>query len=265
MDRRHRPLLSLARLIPGVGIAALLMAGNARAQGAAPTPSAAPAVPSVSATPWVQASPPPGMAATPKPVDSPRPPKPPKPPKPAATPAATPTREEEVRAMMLRRSAEQHEAERKEAARQEMDAARLSQLPPDEREAYQKNLPLWRQLPPDEREELRRQANERARQEMDKAYQESGLNLDSDQREVFELRYRQERRRVERELQEKANAERARRLVEVSERLKHEFAGKTAPGTAQGSAAPATPAPKKAPSPPPAANPEATPTPGFMR
>ena len=87
-----------------------------------------------------------------------------------------------------------------------------------------------------------RRADERAKQETDKAYQESGLTLDRDEREVFDLRYRQERRKLERELQDRANAERARRLAEISDRLKHEFTGRTA-GTPP--PPPPPPAPKK--------------------
>ncbi len=117
--------------------------------------------------------------------------------------------------------------EKKEARTEQ--AARLDQLPPDERAAYQRNLPLWRQLPEEERDALRKRADERARQELDHAYQETGLTLDHDQREVFDLRYKQERRRLEHDLQEKANAERQRWLVEITARLKQEFAARPTP------------------------------------
>ena len=89
---------------------------------------------------------------------------------------------------------------------------------------------MWRQLPEEERDALRKRADERARQEIDRAYQETGLNLDHDQREVFDLRYKQERRRLEHDIQEKANAERQRWLVEITARLKQEFAAKPTPG-----------------------------------
>ena len=71
---------------------------------------------------------------------------------------------------------------------------------------------------------MRKEADERMRAEIEKAYQESGLHLDKDRREVFGLRYRQERRRLERDLQEKLEAERARRLPGVIDELKREFA-----------------------------------------
>ena len=197
---------------------------------------------------WVQASPPPGTA-TPAPKPPAAKPLKPTPSASPATPSATASPDEVAREMMHRRAVEQQRAQAADKAAPQRaakdgkkEAARLEQLPPDERAAYQRNLPLWQQMPAEEREELRRQANERVRQETDKAYQESGLNLDPDQREVFDLRYKQERRKVERELQEKINAERARRLAEVSERLKREFAARP-----MASPNADTPAPKKQP------------------
>ena len=101
---------------------------------------------------------------------------------------------------------------------------RIEQLPPEEREAFKRNLRVWRELSPEERENVRKDENERIRAEIDKALQQSGLHLDKDQREVFALRYRQERRKLERELQEKLEAERARRLPGIIDGLKREFA-----------------------------------------
>ena len=88
---------------------------------------------------------------------------------------------------------------------------------------------------------MRKEADERTRAEVEKAFQESGLHLDKDRREVFGLRYRQERRKLERELQEKLEAERTRRLPGIINELKREFADK--PGaSATPSSASATPA-----------------------
>ena len=220
MDRRHRALLSLT----GGGMLWAL-AGTLPAQ--QPPPA-------VSATPWVQASPPPGLATptpAPRPAEttpSPKPPKPPKAPKPPKemppSPAATATPDDLARQMMQRRAAEQRAIETRPR-----EPVHLDQLPPEERADYQRNLPLWRQLPADERDALRRRAGERARLDLEQAYRDSGLNLDRDQREMFDLRYLQERRKLERELQEKINVERARRLAEVGARLKQEFADKPAP------------------------------------
>ena len=250
MDRRHRRILSL-RLGVGILIASPLFAGTLVG-----APDATPAA-SASATPWVQASPPPGMTATPKPADPPHPPAPAKTPA-VSVPLATPSQEEMMREMMHRRAVEKSAAEKadKDEARQAAEAKhqppakpdkpegkearRLDQLPPDEREAYERNLPLWRQMPEEERDALRQRADERAKQETDKAYQESGLTLDHDEREVFDLRYRQERRKLERELQDRANAERTRRLAEISDRLKHEFVGRSGGYASPTPAAPRT-------------------------
>ena len=118
--------------------------------------------------------------------------------------------------------------QREQAAIQQEAQRRIEQLPPEEREAFKRNLRIWRELSPEEREAMRKDADQRMHAEIDKALQESDLHLDKDQREVFILRYRQERRRMERELQEKLEAERVRRLPTILEVLKREFADKAA-------------------------------------
>ena len=144
-------------------------------------------------------------------------------PPPAPTASATPD-------AARKRVAEKAMAERRqrELAAQQEAQRRIEQLPPEEREAFKRNLSLWRELSPDEREGVRKEADERIRLEIEKALQESGLHLDKDRQEVFALRYRQERRRMERELQEKIAAERARRLPAILDGLKREFADKAA-------------------------------------
>lgn len=115
----------------------------------------------------------------------------------------------------------------------------FDRIPPQEREAFQRNLKLWREISPAERGELRRQVQQRNEQrhgEAERALAESGLRLSDDQREVFILRYLQERRKLERELREKVQAERAQRLPEITAQLKKEFSGEV-----NASAAPRTP------------------------
>jgi hypothetical protein len=107
---------------------------------------------------------------------------------------------------------------------------RLEQVPADERETFKHNLEEWRNLPPEQRVALRNLAHARARAEIDKAIQDTGLHLDADQREVFGVRYTQERRKLERDLQRQAAAERARRMPEILAKLKSEFGG----GNSQG-------------------------------
>jgi hypothetical protein len=115
---------------------------------------------------------------------------------------------------------------------------RMEQLPPDERETFKRNLETWRGLPPEERTALRNMAHEHMHAEIDKAVQDSGLRLNEDQRELFSLRYTQERRKLERDLQSQAAAERARRMPEIVARLRHEFGGAgAAPAAAKPSVA----------------------------
>jgi hypothetical protein len=113
-------------------------------------------------------------------------------------------------------------------------AERLARMSPEEREAFKRNLRMWQQIPPEERASLRQLADERNREEISNAIRESGLQLNSDEKEMFALRYLQERRKLEREIQEQAASERARRLPEMLERLRREFGPKrtAAPGGA---------------------------------
>jgi hypothetical protein len=101
----------------------------------------------------------------------------------------------------------------------------LEQLPPEERETFKRNLETWRTLPPEERAALRTMAHARMHAEIDKAIQDSGLRLNEDQRELFSLRYTQERRKLERDLQSQMETERTRRLPEMLARLRREFSG----------------------------------------
>ena len=212
MDRGygHRAILSAAI---GGGIIVLSGTGRLVAQGPPPT----------TATPWVQASP----STLPKPPSA----KPLHLEKPPVLPpgGGSPFKDEVARSLARKRE--------EELARQgalpmtgpvAVPLRLVPRLSPEENEAYQRNLALWRAMPPDERKEIRGLAAERIREETEKAYANSGLNLNEDQREVFKLRYRQERRRLEREIQETAAAERSRRIPEIMDRLKREFGGPNA-------------------------------------
>lgn len=103
----------------------------------------------------------------------------------------------------------------------------LARLPPDaDREAFRKNLLRWRDLSPEERNALRGQVDNRGeviKAEIDKTIRDSGLHLTLDQREVYGLRYMQERRKLEKALRDQMGAERARRLPGIVEQLKNEF------------------------------------------
>ena len=244
MDRGygHRTVLSTVAALGGVAM--LMWVNGSGAQTPSPTPSVSGPVisaPSTAATPWVQASPPlPGLSAK----GSPRSEKVPLPP---AVPTAQPSREEVARAMARKREEElarQTAATASPAARPLPPHLLLPRLSPEENEAYERNLALWLALSAEEKKEIRGLAAERVQQETAKAYESSGLNLNEDQREVFALRYRQERRRLERDLQEKARAERDRRLPEIMDRLRHEFANGNVPRPKPATAQSPTPADK---------------------
>ena len=142
MDRRHRSFLNPRRLGWWLGgVAACLSGGRLRAQDATPAGS-----PALSATPWVQASLPASTpTASPKPADLPKPPKAPKP-KPANAGQDFPGREKDDGAYRAELARHQMEKRREEESARENESAskenaRLEQLPPDEREAFQRNLP----------------------------------------------------------------------------------------------------------------------------
>lgn len=131
----------------------------------------------------------------------------------------------------------------------------LDRLPPDaDREAFRKNLMRWRDLSPEERTALRGQVDNRGeviKSEIDKTIHDSGLRLTPDQREIYALRYMQERRKLEKALRDQMGSERAQRLPGIVEQLKKEFA---VPAPLTPPAPAATPTPK-----PPSPAPNTTP------
>jgi hypothetical protein len=122
---------------------------------------------------------------------------------------------------------------------------RWRQMSPDDRQRIRSNAARWLQMPPEERQQLRLREGlrrQRIQQEARAALQDSGLQLEAEKRELYERRYIQERRRIERALRQDLEERRQREIAPVVESLKKEF------GQAQGSgnsAASATPAPKK--------------------
>jgi hypothetical protein len=118
--------------------------------------------------------------------------------------------------------------------------ARLYQLSPEERQAFQRNAERWLKMSPEqqkvlrEREQIRRQ---QLRTEAESAMRQLGLRLDPNARDQFEARYLQERRRIERELREEVEAKRQQELPQLNERLKNEF--QSHQGTGASTASPA--------------------------
>jgi hypothetical protein len=84
------------------------------------------------------------------------------------------------------------------------------------------------------REELRRQA--------EAALRDAGLRLDQERRELFEQRYLQERRKMERALRQEIEAKRNQELPALNDRLKREFQqGSPTPKSTSTTAPSATP------------------------
>jgi len=126
---------------------------------------------------------------------------------------------------------------------------KLDNLPPEQRERFGENLRRWQRLPDEERRDLRQEdlrRRERIAREIDEAIRNQGLKLNPDQREVFALRYTQERRRIEAALRRETEEKRSRQLGEMVDRLKKEFAATSIA---------ASPSPSPSPSPGPAATP----------
>lgn len=103
---------------------------------------------------------------------------------------------------------------------------KLEQMTPEERERFKENWKRWKEMGDRERAEFK----QRAAQEhawMDKAIDDAiaklGLTLDHDQKEVFALRYKQERRKIEEAICREMKAKRDQQLDDMLQRLKTEF------------------------------------------
>src|SRR5207244_11869153 len=78
-------------------------------------------------------------------------------------------------------------------------------LSPEDRQTFRRNAERWMQMGPEERNRMRereRVRREQLQREADKALRDAGLRLDQEKRDLFEQRYLQERRRIERELRQ---------------------------------------------------------------
>lgn len=108
---------------------------------------------------------------------------------------------------------------------------RLEKMAPKERERFMENFQRWKSMGEDERRKLKDAGRDdwsRMREEVDKTAKDLGLTLNRDQREMFELRFRQERRKVEQKVREQMDAIRQPLLKEMRDVLGREFGG-TAP------------------------------------
>jgi hypothetical protein len=96
------------------------------------------------------------------------------------------------------------------------------QIAPEDQQVFRKNAERWLQMTPQERKLMRERAQMRREQikmEADAVLRDSGLRLDEKNHDLFQQRYLQERRRIDRELRQEYELRRQQQL----ERLKKEF------------------------------------------
>jgi len=114
----------------------------------------------------------------------------------------------------------------------EMDAMRERMMREFQKLSPEQRADLWRvviaviNLPPEKRQMLLGMDEERrrkAREEIDRALQENGIQLDEERKKQFITRYFEERRVIEEKLRKESDEKRWQLLREMRERLKAEF------------------------------------------
>jgi len=102
----------------------------------------------------------------------------------------------------------------------------LQKMEPEQRQRFWQNLQKWQNMDAEEKDYLRNRVQgmqEEIRKEASQALAKSGLKLDGDRKEVFELRFFQERRKLERDLREKMERDRQDGMRAIIVRLRKEF------------------------------------------
>jgi flagellar biosynthesis GTPase FlhF len=120
-------------------------------------------------------------------------------------------------------------------------------LPPEQQDKFRENFQRWQNMTQQEKNALReREALRRQKmlQEVDKAIKESGLQLDPQTRQMYVIRYTQERRAIEQALQKEMEAKRRPLVQDLTNRLNAEFKAMASPApTAATSSSSPAPAP----------------------
>jgi len=113
----------------------------------------------------------------------------------------------------------------------------FEQLSLDQQKKFLDNLDQWKSLSPEAQELFRDRElfrREKIALEIQDAITKTGLHLDSDQAEVYALRYTQERRKIEETLHKEMDQKRQVMLAELLGRLKTEFAHTPTPAPKPG-------------------------------
>jgi hypothetical protein len=108
-------------------------------------------------------------------------------------------------------------------------------LTPEQREQLRQNFERWKKLPSAKKRMLRersRMREERIEKDIEAAYKQTELQLTPDQREVFSLRYRQERRKIEEKLRQEMEEKRKPLIQQMIRELKQEFSAAASPSPA---------------------------------
>jgi hypothetical protein len=108
----------------------------------------------------------------------------------------------------------------------------FDQLSEDQKKKFLDNLNQWKAMSPEEQELYRDRElfrRQKITQEIQDAITKSGLHLDDDQREVFTLRYTQERRKIEEALRKEMDEQRQSMVTDMLSHLKGEFSSPPPP------------------------------------
>jgi hypothetical protein len=99
-------------------------------------------------------------------------------------------------------------------------------MSPEDRQVFRRNAERWMQMSAAERNLMREREKvhrEKVKREAEAALRGAGLRLDQEKRELFEQRYLQERRKMERALRQEIETKRNQELPVLNDRLKKEF------------------------------------------
>ncbi len=103
---------------------------------------------------------------------------------------------------------------------------RWSSMSLEDRQAFRRNAERWMQMSSAERNLMRdreKSHREELKRQADAALRDAGLRLDQQKRELFEQRYLQERRKMERVLRQEIESKRNQELPALNDRLRKEF------------------------------------------
>jgi hypothetical protein len=106
----------------------------------------------------------------------------------------------------------------------------IEALTPEQRKRFQENFTKWANLSPEEKRALRDRDEIRRKrmvQDIERAIQTAGLQLDDAQRVQFAKRYTEERRKLEEQLRKEMEEKRQPGIADIVTRLKQEFSGGT--------------------------------------